>query len=99
MKKYIAILILTLACACGCSKFLDPEQVDLIYNEVFWKTQTDAEVGLSGTYALYRGLMANSNNWYSRADATTGFIRAGWNGGSSQYLHRHRKPEQDVGLA
>ena len=44
MKKYIAILILTLACACGCSKFLDPEQVDLIYNEVFWKTQTDAEV-------------------------------------------------------
>lgn len=87
MKKYIAILILTLACACGCSKFLDPEQVDLIYNEVFWKTQTDAEVGLSGTYALYRGLMANSNNWYSRADATTGFIRAGWNGGSSQYLY------------
>lgn len=87
MKRYILILTLALACACGCSKFLDPEQVDLIYNEVFWKTQTDAEVGLSGTYALYRGLMANSNNWYSRADATTGFIRSGWNGGSSQYLY------------
>lgn len=71
---------------CGCSKFLNPEQVDLIYNEVFWKTQTDAEVGLSGTYALYRGLMASATNWYSRADATTGFIRNGWNGGSSSYL-------------
>ncbi len=80
-------MALALVCACGCSKFLDPEQVDLIYNEVFWKTQTDAEVGLSGTYALYRGLMASCDNWYTRADATTGFIRCGWNGGSSSYLY------------
>ncbi len=87
MKKYIIILMLFASTLCGCSRFLDPEQVNLIYNEVFWKTQTDAEVGLSGTYALYRGLMASSDNWYSRADATTGFIRSGWNGGSSSYLY------------
>lgn len=87
MKKYIVIFVASVIPFCGCSRFLDPEQVDLIYNEVFWKTQTDAEVGLAGTYALYRGLMASSDNWYSRADATTGFIRCGWNGGSSSYLY------------
>lgn len=89
MKKYIIIGLISVMCGCGCSKFLDPEQVDLIYNEVFWKTQTDAEVGLKGTYALYRGLMANADNWYTRADATTGFIRSGWNGGSSYYLYNN----------
>ncbi|MBO5194255.1 MAG: hypothetical protein J6B62_05110, partial [Bacteroidales bacterium] len=87
MKKYIIIFAVSVIPFCGCSRFLDPEQVNLIYNEVFWKTQTDAEVGLAGTYALYRGLMASSDNWYSSADATTGFIRCGWNGGSSSYLY------------
>ncbi len=90
MKKFIIILLAGLTFLGGttsCEKFLNPEQVDLIYNEAFWKTQTDAEVGLAGTYALYRSLMANSQNWYARADATTGLIRKGWNGGSSDKLY------------
>ncbi len=92
MKKEISIFVSVLVlcgCFCGCSDFLNPKQIDLIYNEVFWKTQTDAEVGLSGIYALYRGLMANSDNWYGRADATTGFLKGGWNGGSSSYLYNN----------
>jgi hypothetical protein len=66
---------------------LEPEQINLVYNEVFWKKQADAEIGLLGTYALYRGLMVTSENWYQRADATTGFIKRGWNGGSPDALY------------
>jgi len=89
MKK-IFITILTAAIAfvaTSCDALLNPRQIDLIYNEVFWESQTDAEVGLSGVYALYRGLMASGRNWYSRADATTGFVRSGWNGGSPRGLY------------
>ena len=56
MKKYISLLLI--ACgilAPGCKKILEPTQIDLIYNEVFWETPTDAEVGVAGVYALYRG--------------------------------------------
>ena len=54
MKKIVTIICIALTCLtiAGCKDFLEPQQVDLIYNEVFWKTQTDAEVGLSGVYAL-----------------------------------------------
>ncbi len=86
-------ILLTMAAAAAafaatsCDSLLNPRQIDLIYNEVFWESQTDAEVGLAGVYALYRGLMASGHNWYSRADATTGFVRAGWNGGSPRGLY------------
>lgn len=82
----IAAAAVVMFSAPACS-FLEPRQIDLIYNEVFWESQTDAEVGLSGVYALYRGLMADSRNWYSRGDATTGFIKSGWNGGSPSGLY------------
>lgn len=71
----------------SCDSLLNPRQIDLIYNEVFWESQTDAQVGVSGVYALYRGLMASPKNWYSRGDATTGFIKSGWNGGSPSGLY------------
>lgn len=77
----------SLMVAAPACDFLEPRQIDLIYNEVFWESQTDAEVGLSGVYALYRGLMADGHNWYSRGDATTGFVRSGWNGGSPSGLY------------
>lgn len=89
MKKRFIVMIAaaaTMMAAPACS-FLEPRQIDLIYNEVFWESQTDAEVGLSGVYALYRGLMADGHNWYSRGDATTGFVRSGWNGGSPSGLY------------
>lgn len=86
MKKIFIILLLSLLFN-GCSKdLLNPKQVDLVYNETFWKTQTDAETGLLGVYALYRGLMIDGN-WYERGDATTGFFNRGWNGGSSDQLY------------
>ena len=67
----------------GCKKdFLSPKQIGLVYNEVFWKSEKDAEKALSGTYALYRGLMVNAQ-MYNRGDATTGLLNRGWNGGSS----------------
>ncbi len=86
VKKFILVIasVFTLS---GCQDFLNPTQVNLIYNDVFWKTQADAEVGLAGVYSLYRGLMVNSDNWFGRADATTGFIKCGWTGGSSASLY------------
>lgn len=84
MRKIFFILLPLLF---GCTDFLEPEQVNLVYNEVFWKNQNDAERALSGTYALYRGLMVDGN-WYERGDATTGLINRGWNGGSSDALYK-----------
>lgn len=89
MKKYLTILAISLAalCATSCKDFLDPTQIDLIYNEAFWETQADAEVGVTGIYSLYRGLMSSGSNWYQRADVTCGFVRAGWSGGSSKQYY------------
>lgn len=90
MKRYLALWTVSLAAfaaATGCAGFLEPTQIDLIYNEVFWETQTDAEVGVSGVYSLYRGLMVNGRNWYQRADVTCGFVKNGWSGGSPNNLY------------
>ena len=87
MKKIFAIILIGAALTLsGCKDFLEPTQIDLIYNEVFWETQADAEVGVSGVYALYRGLMASGRNWYQRGDVTCGFVKGGWSGGSPSYL-------------
>lgn len=80
---FIAILFLL----SSCSDLLEPEQVNLVYDEVFWKSEEDAETALLGTYALYRGLMVDGN-WYERGDVTTGFFNRGWNGGSSDAFYR-----------
>jgi len=85
MKK-IFILLILFPLLNGCSKLLEPKQVDLVYNEVFWKSQKDAETALLGVYSLYRGLMVDGN-WYERGDATTGLFNRGWNGGSSSQLY------------
>ena len=68
----------------SCKKFLEPTQIDLIYNEAFWESQADAEVGVTGIYSLYRGLMSSGANWYQRADVTCGFVKNGWSGGSNR---------------
>lgn len=84
MKKYILILIAVMSLgASSCKDFLQPTQIDLIYNEAFWETQADAEVGVNGIYSLYRGLMSSGTNWYQRGDVTCGFVKNGWSGGSS----------------
>ena len=53
MKK-ILIVALLLPLLNSCGDFLTPKQENLIYNEVFWKTQLDAEKAVYGVYALYR---------------------------------------------
>jgi len=85
MKK-LFLLILLLPIIAGCEKFLNPEQIDLTYNEVFWSSQSDAEKAVMGLYSTYRGVMLNSQ-WYERGDVTTGFFHTGWNGGSSNKLY------------
>lgn len=88
MKKllYVPFLLALLGTACKKS-FLSPDQVDLVYNEVYWKTERDAEKAVLGTYALYRGLLVNGQ-MYDRGDVTTGIFNRGWNGGSSDALYK-----------
>lgn len=88
MKNIIFIAACVALTATGCKKdFLSPEQIDLVYNEVFWKTEKDAEKAVLGTYGLYRGLMVNAQ-MYNRGDATTGLINRGWNGGSGDAFYK-----------
>lgn len=89
MKKVIYLLaVAIIIIGPGCKKdFLSPKQIGLVYNEVFWKSEKDAEKALFGTYALYRGLMVNAQ-MYNRGDATTGLLNRGWNGGSSNAFYQ-----------
>lgn len=74
--------------ASGCEKdFLTPQQINTVYNEVFWKSQGDAEKAVLGIYSLYRGLMVNAQ-MYNRGDVTTGYFNRGWNGGSPDALYK-----------
>ena len=89
-KRYINYtgFVLLLVVFSACKKdFLSPRQVDLVYNEVFWSSEKDAEKGVLGTYSLYRGLMVNGQ-MYDRGDVTTGLFKRGWNGGSSDALYQ-----------
>lgn len=88
MKKILYVLAVVTLLGTGCKKdFLSPDQIDLVYNEVFWKTEKDAEKAVLGTYALYRGLMVNAQ-LYNRGDVTTGLLNRGWNGGSSDAFYK-----------
>lgn len=88
MKKlYIYILTVLLGFSACEDNLLTPKQVDLVYNEVYWSSEMDAEKAVLGVYSLYRGLMVNAQ-MYNRGDVTTGFMQRGWNGGSSDALYR-----------
>jgi starch-binding outer membrane protein, SusD/RagB family len=88
MNKIIFLLVIAATAGTGCKKsFLSPKQVDLVYNEVFWKSEKDAEKAMLGTYSLYRGLMVNGQ-MYNRGDVTTGLLQRGWNGGSSNAFYQ-----------
>lgn len=88
MKQAIYLLAFILFIGTGCKKdFLSPKQINLVYNEVFWKTEKDAEKAMMGTYSLYRGLMVNAQ-MYNRGDVTTGLLNRGWNGGSSNAFYQ-----------
>lgn len=85
MKK-IFLIFIVIAAFTSCKKsFLNPEQVNLVYNEIFWSNENDAEKAVLGVYSLYRAVMIRGE-MYERADATTGFFNRGWNGGSPREL-------------
>src|SRR5690606_8950570 len=87
MKKLlIAITFSFVLFSCG-KNFLNPEQIDLVYNDVFWSNEHDAEKAVLGVYALYRGIMVTAE-MYERGDVTTGYYRRGWNGGSPDALYQ-----------
>ena len=87
MTKRLTIIMIMFAALSACKKdFLSPKQVDLVYNDVFWSSEQEAEKAVLGTYALYRGLMVNGQ-MYERGDVTTEFFNRGWNGGSSDALY------------
>lgn len=87
MTKKLTLLMILLVAFSACKKdFLSPKQVDLVYNDVFWSNEKEAEKAVLGIYSLYRGLMVNGQ-MYERGDVTTGFFNKGWNGGSSDALY------------
>lgn len=88
-SRYVGcfIMLILLGATIGCKKnFLSPRQVDIVYNEIFWSTENDAEKGVLGLYSLYRGLNINGQ-MYERGDVTGGFFKRGWNGGSPDALY------------
>ncbi|WP_420477369.1 RagB/SusD family nutrient uptake outer membrane protein, partial [Noviherbaspirillum sp. ST9] len=84
--RSIIFIAITSVMLSACDDFLSPEQVDLVYNEVFWASEKDAEQALLGGYSLYRGLMVGGQ-MYERGDVTTGYFNRGWNGGSSEAFY------------
>jgi len=87
IKKLTTGIMMGSLLAASCGKdFLSPEQVNLVYNDVYWSSEQDAEKAVLGAYALYRGLMVNAQ-LYERGDVTTGYFNRGWNGGSSNAFY------------
>ena len=82
MKKNIVILLLVAMIVSSCKKsFLSPSQVDLVYNEVYWKTSQRCGKGTDRHLFFIQGFNRNAQ-MYNRGDITTGLINRGWNGGS-----------------
>lgn len=78
MKKIlIAALLLPMLNSCG--DFLTPKQENLIYNDVFWKTQLDAEKAVYGVYAMYRAVKTEFANNIARGDLPLGLFGRPWN--------------------
>jgi hypothetical protein len=87
MRNFIILVSILFFCASCKKSLLSPEQVNLVYNEVFWSSENDAEKAVLGSYSLYRGLMVSAQ-MYNRGDVTTGYLNRGWNGGSSDALYK-----------
>ncbi len=62
-KIKLCTLILALLMAVSCSDLLDREPVSITYPEVFWINQDNAEQGVAGAYALFKGAIMNQSNF------------------------------------
>ncbi len=72
--KYVAILLVLVSLCGACQKdFLDKNPLDQLSGNTFWKTQSDADLALTGCYSfLCKGFNATS----------VSAAGAGWGGGS-----------------
>jgi hypothetical protein len=48
MKKIFITAIVFIVMFCSCDDLLDVKQVNLVYNEVYWQNESDAENGVLG---------------------------------------------------
>jgi hypothetical protein len=64
--KNISILCLGAVAisASSCKKLLTQEPKDSTYQQVFWKTSSDAKSALAGNYSLLRDAFTDKENRY-----------------------------------
>ena len=60
----IASLVLVTAATTSCKKLLTQEPKNSTYQQVFWKTSSDAKSAIAGNYALLRNAFTNKSNRY-----------------------------------
>lgn len=74
MKKYILVALL-LASFASCDNFLDIPSETSLSSDIYYKSQSDFEQAINGTYSLLRGLYSGSDGaWVMgelRSDNTT----------------------------
>lgn len=64
IKLSIAGLLLVVAATSSCKKLLTQEPKNSTYQQVFWKTASDAKSAIAGNYALLRSAFTNKENRY-----------------------------------
>jgi hypothetical protein len=70
--KYIGVagLLLAMVVTSACKKLLTQEPKNSTYQQVFWKTASDAQSAIAGNYALLRDAFTdNENRYYMYGDA------------------------------
>lgn len=60
----IASLVLVVATTTSCKKLLTQEPKNSTYQEVFWKTASDAQSAVAGNYAMLRNAFTDKENRY-----------------------------------
>ncbi len=60
----IASLALVVAASSSCKKLLTQEPKNSTYQQVFWKTSSDAKSAIAGNYALLRNAFTDKENRY-----------------------------------
>jgi hypothetical protein len=67
-NRYILAAITGLISMTACSDFLDREPISEVADEFYWRSQEDAESGVSGAYGLLRAALANHSAYYAYGD-------------------------------
>jgi len=88
MRKYFAILLLSLTVSTGCKDFLTVEPLHKISGNAYWKSRSDVEAFTLDLYLQFRNKLTSTSFLPATGELRSGFIRSAIN------VNTNTSPEQ-----